>query len=722
MSSRRAKAASAREEKLRQLRELRESGRTGLQAYEAKEDTDIFELVTEEEFKARARRNVLEDDFVVDDNGEGYADGGLEDWDNPHTDADSSDADGSGSGGSDEEGGKRKDRAKRSKGSKHGKRKRDKKAAAEAAPAGGSLIDMFNKKAQAPRAARPDAAATSGAAANTDLLASIFDDLDQDAERQAEKRRRVARMQPRAEPSQPLVSPPVLGRRRSTVFDTDEPLAPGSSSPVRASPSRTATAASGFTRKLVKSEFSDGAEALESEPLESEPLVAVKDEDVADANMADADIPPVLPPAMDLAMPEIKVRKLQTPSAKKVKSAASFLPKFEKESAAASTGSGTKGMSAAQAAEAAGCTNWKDVKGAVTLQSSQGESGSSISESSASAQSMCAEDGSLNLYWFDCIEKGDIVYLFGKAFHPVLDRFVSCCVAVKNIQRNLFVLPRATKLDDSGSPTDQPVDMADVYNEFDEIRRKYRITEFASRPVTRKYAFELPNIPSESDYLKVVYPFSQPELPADLKGRTFSHVFGTKTRALELLILKRKLMGPCWLKIENAQISSAVVSWCKFDVTVNDPKSIKVFADSDPAAPKQAPPFVVMSLSLRTVMNHQKQVNEIVAVSALVYSNVSIEGPTKDMTASRFTAIRQLSDIPIPVGFNDLASRQETRPAVHSNERSLLSFLLAVVQRHDPDALVGHNIVDFDLDVLLHRMKSNNVSHWSRIGRLRRTV
>lgn len=93
--------------------------------------------------------------------------------------------------------------------------------------------------------------------------------------------------------------------------------------------------------------------------------------------------------------------------------------------------------------------------------------------------------------------------------------------------------------------------MGEIYKEFDELRRRQKISTFASKPVSRKYAFELANIPAESDYLKVVYPFSEPEIPADSKGKTFSKIFGTKTSALELFLLKRKLMGPSWIKINN---------------------------------------------------------------------------------------------------------------------------------------------------------------------------
>ena len=38
----------------------------------------------------------------------------------------------------------------------------------------------------------------------------------------------------------------------------------------------------------------------------------------------------------------------------------------------------------------------------------------------------------------------------------------------------------------------------------------------------------------------------------------------------------------------------------------------------------------------------------------------------------------------------------------------------------DPDVIVGHNFIGFDLDVLLHRMRDANTDNWSRLGRLRR--
>jgi hypothetical protein len=45
---------------------------------------------------------------------------------------------------------------------------------------------------------------------------------------------------------------------------------------------------------------------------------------------------------------------------------------------------------------------------------------------------------------------------------------------------------------------------------------------------------------------------------ADLSGKTYSHIFGAHTSALENFIIQKRLMGPCWLLIENPQHISEI--------------------------------------------------------------------------------------------------------------------------------------------------------------------
>lgn len=66
--------------KFAELRELKKSGKTRLSTYQVEEEVDLYEEVDEEDYKKVVRERLEQDDFVVDDNGEGYADNGMDDW------------------------------------------------------------------------------------------------------------------------------------------------------------------------------------------------------------------------------------------------------------------------------------------------------------------------------------------------------------------------------------------------------------------------------------------------------------------------------------------------------------------------------------------------------------------------------------------------------------------------------------------------------------------
>ena len=43
----------------------------------------------------------------------------------------------------------------------------------------------------------------------------------------------------------------------------------------------------------------------------------------------------------------------------------------------------------------------------------------------------------------------------------------------------------------------------------------------------------------------------EPVMDSESSGKTFACVFGTNTSAFELLVLKRKIVGPCWLQVKK---------------------------------------------------------------------------------------------------------------------------------------------------------------------------
>jgi DNA polymerase alpha subunit A len=342
---------------------------------------------------------------------------------------------------------------------------------------------------------------------------------------------------------------------------------------------------------------------------------------------------------------------------------------------------------------------------------------------SVKPENVLEADGSLRMFWLDFQEQDGVVHLVGKVLDRNSKKYVSACVSVKGIQRNLFVKPRKKRFS-GGRETDMEVSKTDVYQEFDNVRSRHGIEEWAAKFVQRKYAFEDHTVDrGESEWMKVVYPFNQAEMPQNLTGQTFSHVFGTNTSAFELLAIKRRIMGPCWLNITSPQSAKTSPSWCKIEFTVDTPKNVNPFDDTDESAPKDAPPLTMLSIALRTIVNHRENKTEILVATARVWESMNIDDPTPpiDQPSSIHTFVRPIEKFPPGLETKARENSGNNTPfqAVKA-ERALLNALLATIQRHDPDVIVGFNFLGNHLEALLYRLKELKADQWSRIGRFRR--
>lgn len=121
-------------------------------------------------------------------------------------------------------------------------------------------------------------------------------------------------------------------------------------------------------------------------------------------------------------------------------------------------------------------------------------------------------DGSLRFFWLDYLEHEGKIYFIGKLKDKTSGAWVSCCVTVENLQRNLFVLPRERRVEeDEGGEiyeTDEIPAQTDVYDDFDRARKKAGIKSWKAKFVKRNYAFGEEDVPKEATWLKVVYGFN----------------------------------------------------------------------------------------------------------------------------------------------------------------------------------------------------------------------
>ena len=338
------------------------------------------------------------------------------------------------------------------------------------------------------------------------------------------------------------------------------------------------------------------------------------------------------------------------------------------------------------------------------------------------------EDGEdvLRMYWLDAYEDAHhhpgTVWLFGKVWVGEARTWASCCVTVKSIPRRIFLAKREfyTNTKTGEVNEDKPVSSMDLYNEFNEkIAKRYKIQEHRCRPVEKMYAFEHSDIPDNGQYLEVLYSAQFPALPPDLKGETFSRVFGAPQTSLELFLLEQKIKGPGWLDIKGAAGVSPPVSWCRLEAAVQDPGHVTVTTSQ-----AEPPPLVILSLKLGTVINPKSLQTEVAMAGCLAHNSFTLTSPMSETFNQHFCLLSKPSDEAWPYDWakvGEAAASQVTKIQKAGSERELLSQLLVKIQKLDPDIIIGHDVSSFDLEVLIHRMMQNKVPHWSRLGRLRRS-
>lgn len=333
-------------------------------------------------------------------------------------------------------------------------------------------------------------------------------------------------------------------------------------------------------------------------------------------------------------------------------------------------------------------------------------------------QDAVEEDGSLRMFWMDYAEINGSLCLFGKVKHKKTGQYLSAFVKVDNILRKLYFLPRKYK-HKNGRETAEEVEMDDVYQEVDNLMSRMKVTTRKVKPSTRKYAFELPDVPKEAEYLKLLYPYDKPAIPMETEGDSFSRVFGTNTALFEQFVLWKNVMGPCWLNIQDADFTAVNnASWCKLECAVTKPAKISVVPESENL---ETPRLTLMSLAFRTQLNIKENKQEIVVVSARIYENVSLTDttPPKQIPSETFT-VMQPSGSAYPIGFEQETKKQSGKYYLERSEQLLLAKFLALYERMDPDVLMGHNLQEVDYGTLLSRLREKKTPGWHRIGRLKR--
>uniref|UniRef100_A0A0R3RPY0 DNA polymerase n=1 Tax=Elaeophora elaphi TaxID=1147741 RepID=A0A0R3RPY0_9BILA len=326
----------------------------------------------------------------------------------------------------------------------------------------------------------------------------------------------------------------------------------------------------------------------------------------------------------------------------------------------------------------------------------------------------------LRFYWLDAFEDPvkmpGTVYLFGRLINGGISE--SCCVAVKNIWRQVFFLPREKRLVNEVQ-TDE-VDLMQVNAEVQQILKSMGVKVVKCKPCEKKFAYNDGVVPQSAQVLEVHYSFNDPRLPTDMSGETFSHVFNTTANAMERLLVETGMKGPSWVDISGCCVSSLQVSYVKheFLVDMERMKSIFIIDCSDPP-----PEINLLTMNVITTVNHKKE-SEIVLISCIFDRKCTIGNPTLDRNfLERFCILSKptLSAYPFDLKINLKQIGMDTVVHETANERHLLNQFLCKLQNLDPDAYAGHDLAA-QFAILSSRLEKLGITHWSRLGRLKRSI
>ncbi|GAA5814125.1 hypothetical protein MFLAVUS_007615 [Mucor flavus] len=319
---------------------------------------------------------------------------------------------------------------------------------------------------------------------------------------------------------------------------------------------------------------------------------------------------------------------------------------------------------------------------------------------------------SMRMWWYDAYESYEgFIYLFGKIFDEASNAYTSCCITVENIQREIYVLPRKYRVDENGNPTRQPVALNDAMLELKDLLESNNVINYQMETCRRKYAFGMPDVPREAEYIKLNYPYTDYRLPQEATCLTFNNIFGTTVSPLEGFLIQKNIMGPCWLEFNNLQ-SSEGNFWCSVEARIESPIDCLVVESDD------TPPLNSLALSIQTKFNYSTKNNEIIAITGYYCKNVNInEQDIATLSPSeRFSVTRPISSSP---SFERTVINPEVDFTIiqETSEEALLRAFLAKLRSLDPDIIIGHEFSTVGLSILLQRMKFFNVKKWNVIGR-----
>ncbi|CRG98603.1 DNA polymerase alpha, putative [Plasmodium relictum] len=343
------------------------------------------------------------------------------------------------------------------------------------------------------------------------------------------------------------------------------------------------------------------------------------------------------------------------------------------------------------------------------------------------------ENGFVNVYIFDICKHRNSIILFGRTLTK-FKKYRSISIYIENLDRYYyFLLNKNKKYRKDGEEINYTNEeykiliMTDFIEEFKKVREFHNIKVAKYKLVKRRNLNLSTN--EEELYVKVLYSYNYDPIDERFqKGDTYSSFYCCNEDIIENFIIKKKFKLPCWVKIKDLKKNfSNNLTYCYFDCITSDKKNIFLIDkitdkknenkgneennsntsttnNSIENAPKKIEnnvnTFIDLDLNkifIKVVsLLNEENVHEIFSITSLV----DAEG----MKYINFLGISSKANKKINNNYNKNYCK------VFENEKTLLEAFLQKIKALDIDMYIGYNILNFDLEFLIHRCNVHNIN------------
>ncbi|KEG01531.1 DNA polymerase alpha catalytic subunit A, putative [Plasmodium vinckei vinckei] len=376
------------------------------------------------------------------------------------------------------------------------------------------------------------------------------------------------------------------------------------------------------------------------------------------------------------------------------------------------------------------------------------------------------DTGYVNIYVFDICKHKNSIILFGRTLTK-LKRYKSISIYIEDMDRcYYFLLNKNKKYIKDGIEITYEHEkyknfiMLDFVSEFKKIREYHNIKMAKYKIVSRKNL----NLSSNTDelYAKVLYSYNHDNISEQFaKGDTYSSFYCCNDDIVENFIIKKNMKMPCWIKVKDLKNNfSNNITYCYFDCTVSSKKNIftlEKFSDKKSNDPSNAPSnnistnnstntgatpdeslkkidnntptnFIDIDLNklvikVVSVLNEENN-HEILSICSLVdadgmkyinFFGICVKPNKKGQTPNINSNSNDSQNGIYPYNRNNCK--------IFPSEKLLLQAFLNKIRTIDVDIYIGYNILNFDLEFLIHRCHVNHIDpgFLSRKKKLKKT-